>query len=248
MPSLRKLMPPCSPTSTSTPSPLSAPSPSAVPANKTTTTTKKTTTSPNGTKTITKTIKTTASTSTAKSSNTTSKIPVSENKNGTDREKDEINDGIEIVGPGSNPLTNKTWMGDEIPIMGRGMVPAIVGEEQLSPEEMARMGIVPQGRWVKVGTTTVRTVKRTVRKTAVKGENSDAKDKEEEGVENIKGKRKEKEKVVEREGKKSVIIGGKAVKGRSPENKTKGRDKEEGKARGKVSEKEKEKGTRKTAM
>ncbi|KAG4429225.1 hypothetical protein IFR05_015286, partial [Cadophora sp. M221] len=86
---------------------------------------------------------------------------------------------VEIVGPGSDPSKNQIWGGNEVPRMGKGMVPAIVGEEQLSQEELARMGIKPQGRWVKVSST--KTVKRSEGKRVIErsgGEKSRAKPKD----------------------------------------------------------------------
>ncbi|PVH75420.1 hypothetical protein DL98DRAFT_318700 [Cadophora sp. DSE1049] len=138
MPSLKKFLSPSS----------SAPSPSASVSEITKT---KTTTSPNGTKTITRTTKATTTNTITKKTK-----PESTESQLTSKEGAEI----EITGPGSNPKTNKIWMGDEVPVMGRGMVTAIVGEDQLTTEELAKMGLVPQGRWVKVGTT--KTVKKTV--------------------------------------------------------------------------------------
>ena len=56
---------------------------------------------------------------------------------------------ISIVGPGSDPRTNKKWMGDTVLAMKPGWVPAISGEKPLSREELAKMGV--NGERVKVG-------------------------------------------------------------------------------------------------
>lgn len=51
-----------------------------------------------------------------------------------------------IVGPGSDPKTNKSWMGDTMPRMEPGMLPVISGEEQLSADESRKMGVKGKGK------------------------------------------------------------------------------------------------------